>query len=183
MIFSGWQKTSEESPWVKISEVDDSRRVFDDFVKRQHKKCEDGWFAHNSNSILMAIMKCDLNGGSFYDPGYGADLLIDSICFGELGMKSPYISHFSLKDEFRSCVLDGDENDFTYTNVAAQVAKISWMNMEYLYMSMTTFAFWKPIGVYLEKKFGDRNLGGNFLKIGAFDKIDNMFKDVIGKKS
>lgn len=144
-----------------MSDVHDAKEAFDEYHRKNKISPEEGWFERASSELVEELLKCDLNGGAIYTKKFNVEWFLESICFGDM--------HASERDEEH--------------NPEALVSKITCETNRsmYLFVSISSFNFWKDIRTELIGDFKCLNLAGYFLKIGAFNTIDYKFSEIIGQ--
>ena len=175
MKLVGWTYIEDLLPWIKVfeSEIHYDKKFSNIPVE----------------TIDRILIQCDLYGyvndritneisnRAFF---HMLDLMFKTY---SIDLKEPYRFRQNVKYDGNAVKLkeDIDFDNFAISTKRSCIAHITLINDEYAYFNCTSYEFYDPIKDFVMNtlKAGCGNLGGWFVKIGAYEEIDSLLKDIL----
>lgn len=170
MKLVGWTYIEQCMPWTKVFESDVAYNTDFSFVP--------------INEMEKAFIHCDLYGFIRDAPGIPREFtnMLDML-FTIYGV--------NIKDAFSergSVVFNGypvkcmDDN-LNFKEIVRRPssadANLTIIDKRYVYFNCTSYGFYEPCQDAIAKKLGSINLGGWLVKIGEYEDVDNLLKEIL----
>ena len=170
MKLVGWTYIEQCMPWTKVFEVDVAYNKGFSFVPIEEME--------------KAFIHCDLHGfvrdttGIPREFTYMLDMLFT--VYG-VNIKDAFSERGSVvfNGHFVRCLYDKSNLKEIAKHKSGSDANVTVIDNRYVYFNCTSYDFYEPHQDTIAKKLGSINLGGWLVKIGEYEDVDRLLKEIL----
>ena len=170
MKLVGWTYIEQCIPWTKVFEVDVTYNR--DFSLVPIEEME------------KAFIHCDLRGFVRDEPGIPREFtnMLDMLftVYG-VNIRAAFSERGSVvfNGHYVRCLDDISNLEEIAKHKPGSDANLTVIDNRYVYFNCTSYDFYKSCQDAIEKKLGSINLGGWLVKIGEYEDVDQLLKEIL----